>query len=85
MRLLSEQKAKLLAERNSWSLAYAEGHIDGESFRRRGATPSKYAQIGIDEYSLGFRSGYYERKEPDLARAAKPNSVVAHQRQAGRS
>ena len=85
MKVLSEEKARVLAERNGWPLAYAEGHIDGESFRRRSMTPSKYAQIGIDEYSLGFRAGYYERKEPDRAPATKPNAVVAFQRQAGRS
>ena len=85
MKVLSEEKARVLAERNGWPLAYAEGNIDGESFRRRGMTPSKYAQIGIDEYSLGFRAGYYERKEPDRAPAARPNAVVAFQRQAGRS
>jgi len=27
--------------------------------------PSKHAQVGIDEYSLGFRAGYYDRKTPD--------------------
>lgn len=85
MKFLSEEKARVLAERNGWPMAYAEGYIDGESFRRRGTTPSKYAQIGIDEYSLGFRAGFYERKQPDLARATKPNAAVSLQRQAGRS
>ena len=30
--------------------------------RRRGAAPSTYARVGIDDYSLGFRAGYYERR-----------------------
>jgi len=55
-------KEKMLAEKNGWSLAQAEGYIDGETFRRRGKTPSTYARIGIDEYCLGFRAGYYERQ-----------------------
>ena len=55
-------KEKMVAEKNGWSLAQAEGYIDGETFRRRGKTPSTYARIGIDEYSLGFRAGYYERQ-----------------------
>jgi hypothetical protein len=59
---LIKEKTKVLAERNGWSLAHAKGYIDGQIFRRRGMEPSKYAQIGIDEYSLGFRAGYYHRK-----------------------
>jgi hypothetical protein len=61
MESLSKDKIKVLAEMNGWSLARAEGYVDGENFRRRGKTPSAYAQIGIDEYCLGFRAGYYER------------------------
>jgi hypothetical protein len=57
----SSDKVKVLAEMNGWSLARAEGFLDGESFRRRGKTPSTYAEIGIDEYCQGFRAGYYER------------------------
>jgi hypothetical protein len=74
MKVLSTEKSKVLATRNGWPLAQAEGYIDGESYRRRGMTPSKYAQIGIDEYCLGFRAGYYERKDPDLSRSVKPEA-----------
>jgi hypothetical protein len=70
MKVLS--KAKVLSERNRWSMARAQGYVDGEVSRRRGVTPSRYAQIGIDEYSLGFRAGYYERKE-----SPKTNSRIA--------
>jgi hypothetical protein len=62
MNYLTKEKTKVLAERNGWSLARAEGFVDGEAYRRRGAPPSRHAQVGIDEYSLGFRAGYYERK-----------------------
>lgn len=62
MKVLSREKVKVLAEKNGWSLSQAEGYVDGETFRRRGKTPSKYAQIGIDEYCQGFRAGYYERQ-----------------------
>jgi hypothetical protein len=75
MKVLSEEKVKVLAEKNSWSLNHAEGYIEGETFRRRGMTPSKYAQIGIDEYSLGFRAGYYERRDPDSSRTVKPEAL----------
>ena len=62
MNVLSKAKIKLVAEKNGWSLAQAEGYIDGETFRQRGNTPSTYAQVGIDQYCQGFRAGYYERQ-----------------------
>lgn len=64
MKDLYEEKVKVVAERNGWSLTHAKGYVDGDRTRRRGATPSKYAQVGIDEYSLGFRAGYFERGKP---------------------
>lgn len=85
MQVLSEEKIKVLATRNGWSLAQAQGYIDGETCRRRGTTPSKYAQIGIDEYSLGFRAGYYERKEdPGATRSGKPDDALERVRQNSR-
>lgn len=62
MKILSKEKIKVLAEINDWSLVYAEGYLDGEISRRRRKVPSTHAQIGIDEYCLGFRAGYYERQ-----------------------
>ena len=78
MKVLSMEKSKVLATRNGWSLAHAEGYIDGETFRRRGKTPSMYAQIGIDEYCLGFRASYYDRQNPASA-ARFPGLPVATQ------
>ena len=85
MKVLSKEKSKVLAEKNGWSLAHAEGYIDGETSRRRGTTPSKYAQIGMDEYGLGFRAGYYERKNPGLTRSDKPDTPVRVRRNTRRS
>ena len=76
MKVLSMEKSKVLAARNGWSLAKAEGYIDGEIFRRRGKMPSMYAQIGIDEYCLGFRASYYERQNP-ASTASLPGLPVA--------
>jgi hypothetical protein len=59
MKVLS--KVQVLADRYGWSIARAQGFVDGEMSRRRGAAPSIYASVGIDDYSLGFRAGYYER------------------------
>ncbi|MDH3318517.1 MAG: hypothetical protein OEO84_02365 [Betaproteobacteria bacterium] len=68
---------KVLAERNGWSPTHAKGYIDGQTSRRRGMTPSKYAQVGIDQYCLGFRAGYYDRKDPGSMRSKNPASPLA--------
>ena len=62
MNIVAKEKIKVLAETNGWSLARAEGYVDGETSRKRGKAPSTYAKIGIDEYCLGFRASYYERQ-----------------------
>lgn len=61
MKVLSEEKSKVLAKQNGWSLAWAEGFVDGERCRRLGLKPSTSAHVGIDDFSLGFRAGYYDR------------------------
>jgi len=85
MKVLSREKIKWLAARNSWSLAQAEGYIDGDTCRRRGTAPSMVAQIGIDEYSLGFRAGFYERNLPGLIRSGKPDALNEVRQSSGRS
>ena len=70
MKVLS--KVNVLAERNGWSIARAQGFVDGEMSRRRGLPPSIYAQVGIDDYSLGFRTGFYERGTSQPKGAATP-------------
>ena len=74
MNVLSREKFKVLAEKHGWSLDHAKGFVDGESSRRRGKTPSKLALIGINEYCLGFRAGYFERQHPDSVRSARPEA-----------
>ena len=74
MKILSNEKFRVLAEHSGWSLAHAEGYVDGETSRRRGKAPSQYALIGIDEYSLGFRAGYFERQQPSPTRSGQLRS-----------
>jgi len=64
MKVLFKEKSKFLAEKYGWSLARAQGFVDGETCRRRRAQPSAYVQVGIDDYCLGFRASYYERQKP---------------------
>jgi hypothetical protein len=70
VKVLSE--VQVLAERYGWSITRAQGFVDGEMSRRRGAPPSTYARVGIDDYSLGFRAGYYERGNSQPKGAATP-------------
>lgn len=63
MRIVSKIKFQELAASNGWSLERSRGFVDGQAFRARGNKPSSYPLIGIDEYCLGFRAGYFERKD----------------------
>ena len=61
MKFLSKEKSKVLAERNGWTLAHAEGYVEGQRARKRGTMPQKYVLVGLDDYSQGFRAGYFSR------------------------
>ena len=63
MKILAEEKVRLLAEARSWSLEYASGYIEGETQRRRATSPTPFMLVGMDQYSLGFRAGYFDRQQ----------------------
>ena len=60
--LLVKQYSQILAQQNGWSTAYAEGYLEGKHQHRHELSLGAYARVGIDEYALGFRAGYFERK-----------------------
>jgi hypothetical protein len=62
MSTLFEDKSIALARQNSWTFARAQGFVAGEDHRRRGMTPSRYVLAATDEFSLGFRAGYFEQR-----------------------
>ena len=62
MKYVPKQKFLELAKKHDWSPAFAEGYVDGEAFRKRSKAPPKFLLVAIDEYSLGFRAGYFERR-----------------------
>ena len=64
MNVLSIENGKVLAEEMGWTLERAEGYVEGGRVRRRCLALSEYHKVGIDEYALGFRAGYYGREEP---------------------
>ena len=66
----SEEKFKALAEKNSWTFAYAQGYVEGEARRRSGQPLTRFALIGIDQYALGSRAAFFDRRNPESPRAA---------------
>ena len=76
-------RAELRAKRHAWSHTRAQGFLDGEMARRRGTVPSIYVRVGMDEYCMGFRAGYFVRgasQRSDLAQwPARPlqSQVIA--------
>ena len=60
MGLLLQSKSQALVERYGCSPAYAKGYIDGEQSRKLDSPLRKQVKAGIDDYSLGFRAGYFE-------------------------
>jgi len=63
--MISSERSRQLAEQNGWSLAFAQGNVDGELHRRLGTPLAPHARVGIDQYSLGFRAGYFGRQNVD--------------------
>jgi hypothetical protein len=70
--VLPIKKSKVLAEDMGWTIERAEGYVEGERHRRRRLVLTEYQKVGIDEYALGFRAGYYKREEP-VSAAQIPN------------
>ena len=48
MKVLFKERPKVLAEKNGWTIAQAEGYVDGQVSRERGKAPPKYALVGRD-------------------------------------
>ena len=56
-----KEKSEVLADQHGWSLTIAKGYVDGEIFRKQRKEPPIHALVGIDDYSEGFRAGYFDR------------------------
>lgn len=74
--MLSKEKHRVLAERNNWSLEFSEGFVDGEMHRQRGKSPTPYVLVGFDQYCLGFRTGYFERRAASPATSSAPSPLM---------
>lgn len=61
MKDFATEKSKQLAEEMGWTKERAEGYVDGETCGLRGLAISFHQKMGMDEYSKGFRTGYYKQ------------------------
>ena len=56
---LMKEKRDELAQEMGWSLDRAQGYVDGESSERNGLEMPAFHRVAMDDYSKGFRTGYY--------------------------
>ena len=83
MKTTCGDESQLLAETNGWSLDYTEGFIKGTASLRANATLTAYTMVGRDDYCLGFRAGYFKRRDRALPHAAARPEQAAAGAQAG--
>jgi hypothetical protein len=50
--------AKQLAEAMGWTMNFANGYLDGNTFKSRAVCPSKELMDGTTEYAIGVQIGY---------------------------
>jgi len=68
-----KEKSHVLADEYGWSLTIAKGYVDGETFRKRRKEAPLHALVGIDDYSEGFRAGYFHRPLSDHTLSSEPS------------
>jgi hypothetical protein len=84
LKKLPAKKLDLAEGKHLLSIARAKGYSDGETCRTRGDVPSTYARVGIDDYCVGFRAGYFVREGPDLTRSAQLDVTLTEATPRGR-
>ena len=74
-----EQNSHTVPQEYGPPLPSAKGYVDGETFRKQRKEPPLHALVGIDDYSEGFRAGYYQRpiSERALSRVPKIDDARA--------
>ena len=72
-----KEKSYMLAEDYGWPLPSAKGYVDGEAFRKRRKEPPVHLMVGIDDYSEGFRAGYYCRPISERVLSSGPSNSSA--------
>ncbi len=62
---LSNEVRRKIAQKMSWNRLRAQGCDDGEFYKLSGRNIPGCIQSGLDEYSIGFRAGYYDLNDGD--------------------
>jgi hypothetical protein len=62
---LAIEKRNKIAQAMGWTSRRAAGYIEGRFYRRSGQDMPKCHQVGMDDYSKGFRIGYNRQNHPD--------------------
>ncbi len=62
---LAIEKRNKIARSMGWTSRRAAGYIEGRFYRRSGQDMPKCHQVGSDDYSKGFRTGYNRQSDPD--------------------
>ena len=75
-KVASAKKLKIVSDQYGCSIAYAHGYLEGEALRTRGAPASDYALVGIDDFAVGFRAGYFLRNRRRSAPVAALNAKL---------
>jgi hypothetical protein len=72
---------KISVQLNSRSLTYAQGYVEGDLARMSGKAYTTYVMVGIDEYCLGFRAGYFanDRCLPNTIASDNKNNVAGRE------
>ena len=73
---LSDEVRRKVSQDISWSRLRAQGCDDGEFYKLSGQVVPEWLQSGMDEYSKGFRAGYYKLNDPDSVANIQEDSLA---------
>ncbi len=71
---LLKEKRDELAQQMGWTLQRAEGYVDGETAQQSGQELPGCHKVAMDEYSKGFRTGFYKQNDADSVSNIKNKS-----------
>ena len=61
--LSKEKRIKIEQEMEGWTPRRTQGYVEGRFCQRNGQYMAECYEFGMDEYSKGFRAGYYSRDD----------------------